>query len=70
MHPISSRLAVFIVLAANDGGYTDRDPEILLMAEEIVGLLSEGEFETYADEYDDSRCRWEVSRAASTVCLN
>jgi hypothetical protein len=70
MHPIAARLAVYLLLAADDDGSTDRAPEILDLAEAIAAELSEAEFQRYADEYDDSRVRWEVSQAMTAAFAN
>lgn len=70
MHPIAARLAVYLLLTVEDDGRDDRAPEILDMAESIVGKLSAAEFQQYADEYDDSRLRWELSRAVTAAYAN
>jgi hypothetical protein len=69
-HPIAGRLAVYLLLAAEEDGGTDRTPEVMDMAEAIAGKLSADEFLMYADEYDDSRTRWELSRAVNAAQAN
>lgn len=69
LNPMAARLAVYLLLAAEDDGH-EYAPEIFVMAETIVGSLTAAEFERYADEYDDSRARWEVSRAIAAAHAN
>jgi hypothetical protein len=68
--PIAARLAVYLLLTAEDVGNADHAREILDMAETIVARLSPAEFQQYADEYDDSRVRFELSRAVSAPYAN
>jgi hypothetical protein len=69
-HPIAARLAVYLLLTVEDDGNAKHAPEILDMAETIAARLSPAEFQQYADEYDDSRMRWELSRAVTATHAN
>jgi hypothetical protein len=70
MYPIATRLAVYVLLAAEDEGQNAHASEVLDTAQEIVSKLSAEEFQLYADEYDDSRVRWALSRAVTTLVAN
>jgi hypothetical protein len=70
MQPIAARLAVYLLLTVDDDGAGDHAADILDMAESIAAGLSPAEFQKYADEYDDSRTRWELSRAVTATYAN
>jgi hypothetical protein len=70
MQPIAARLAVYLLLTVDDDGNADHAADILDMAESIAAGLSPAEFQQYADEYDDSRTRWELSRAVTAAYAN
>lgn len=64
---MSARLAVYLVLAAEDDGREGRDAEMLDLAEAVAGRLSESEFQLYAEEYDDSRLSWVFAREVAAL---
>lgn len=67
MQPIRARLAVYLLLDAENEVGSERDPEVLKVAKGIASSLSESEFETYAGEYDRSRVSWELARAVGAT---